>query len=42
MMVVVKGELELIIEQNNKEYLLDTLGTGSVLGIYSIINETQY
>jgi len=39
---VIRGEVELIVEQNNKDYLLDVLAPGSVIGSYSVINESQY
>lgn len=39
---VVNGELELYVDQNNVEYTLDVLGMGSVVGSYSIINQSQF
>jgi len=39
---VISGEVELIVEQNNKDYQLDVLAPGSVIGSYSVINESQY
>lgn len=41
-MIVVKGELELIVEHHSFDFHLELLGIGSVLGAYSIINESQY
>lgn len=34
--------MELYIDQNNKEFELDTLLPGSIVGQYSIINESPY
>lgn len=34
--------MELIVEQNGKDFSLDKLGPGSVIGSYSIINESEY
>jgi CRP-like cAMP-binding protein len=39
-MIVVKGELELVVEHNTFDFHLDVLGVGSVLGTYSILNES--
>lgn len=39
---VIGGEMQLVVEQNGKEYLLESLGPGSVVGTYSIINKSAY
>ncbi|TNV74196.1 hypothetical protein FGO68_gene562 [Halteria grandinella] len=39
---IVQGEMELYIDQNNKEFELDTLTPGSIVGQYSVINESPY
>lgn len=41
-MFLISGEIELIIESNNKEFVLEVLGAGAVIGSYSIINESEY
>ena len=39
---VVNGELELVVEQHETDYLLDVLDEGSVVGAYSMINESIF
>ena len=39
---IVTGEIQLIIEQKEEEFVLDTLHTGAILGAYSILNETPF
>jgi hypothetical protein len=38
----VNGELELVVEQHETDYLLDVLDEGSVVGAYSMINESIF
>lgn len=37
--IIVSGEIELYVEQSSKEYKLDVLRPGSIIGTYSVINE---
>lgn len=39
---IVSGEMELYIDQNNRDFELDTLIPGSIIGQYSLINESPY
>ena len=38
--IIVSGEIELYVEQSSKEYKLDVLRPGSIIGTYSVINES--
>lgn len=42
LLFIVSGEVELIIESQQREYSLEILGAGTVIGQYSIINESEY
>ena len=37
--LIVKGELEIYLDQNGKEYTLDTLGPKAILGRYSVLTQ---
>ena len=39
---IVTGELELYVEQGKKEYQLEVIGPGSILGQYSIIKKSKF
>lgn len=39
---LVSGEIELVIEQGKREHQLEELGPGSIIGQYSVINESIF
>ncbi len=41
-MIVVNGQVELFVEQREQEYILDTIGIGSTIGAYSVLNNCRY
>ena len=41
-MIVVNGQVELFVEQREQEYILDTIGIGSTIGAYSVLNNCHY
>jgi CRP-like cAMP-binding protein len=41
-MIIVSGQVELFVEQREQEYILDTLGIGSTIGAYSVLNNNHY